>query len=329
VDLFNLLLNVALLASFLIVLSRSSYAVINGVTDISRSTGLAYTTLGFIFVSVSTSLPEAVVSLFATLEGEAGIAIGNILGSNIANACLILGLPIVYAYTLKTGSTKSLLQMRRSDLSSLFFGLFISSVLPLVLLRSARYGVYVGVALVVLFVVYSYHLSTHGIVTDLPNALDVGASRRVLLRGVVPSSLGIAGVVLGGYVIVYSASNLATAFNILGTLVGGTIVAVGTSLPELAISMKSIQEKRLDFALGNAIGSCFANLTVILGLVFIFSKVTVRMDAYFDLVFFSLLSNLIFWYFLSRGMLGLREGLVLLLIYAIFLTEFVGIFTLF
>jgi len=172
-------------------------------------------------------------------------------------------------------------------------------------------------------------LSTHGIVTDLPNALDVGASRRVLVKGVVRSSLGIAGVVLGGYVIVYSTSNLAAAFNISGTLVGGTIVAVGTSLPELAISMKSIQEKRLDFALGNAVGSCFANLTIILGLVFIFSKVAIRVDAYFDLVFFSLISNLVFWYFLSRGKLGLREGLVLLLIYAIFLTEFIGIFTLF
>jgi cation:H+ antiporter len=328
-DFLNIVINVALLAAFLVVLDRSSYAVINGVTDISRSTGLAYTTLGFIVVSVSTSLPEAVVSLFATLEGEAGIAVGNILGSNIANVCLILGLPIVCAYALRTGSTKSLLQMRAEELSSLFFGLFVSSMLPLVLLRSSRYGPFVGVALVGLFVVYGYQLSKKTIVTDLPEALDTYGSKKLLVKGICWAAAGIAGVILGGYVIVYSALNLASAFGVSGTFIGATVIAVGTSLPELAVSMKSIQQKRLDFALGNAIGSCFANLTIILGLVFIFSKVAIRVDAYFDLVFFSLISNLFFWYFLSRGRLGLREGLILLLIYAVFLTEFIGVFTLF
>lgn len=328
-SLFIILTNVALLGAFLVLLNRSSYAVITGTTDISRSTGISHTTLGFIFVSLSTSLPEAVVSLFATREGEVGIAVGNVFGSNIANVCLILGLPIVYAYLLKSGSTKSLLQMRTDELSSLFFGLFISSVLPLVLLRNTRYGPFVGLALVTVFLVYSYLLSRQKIVTDLPEALDTRRSRKLLAKGIGWSAAGIIGVILGGYVIVYSASNLATAFGLSGTFIGGTIVAVGTSLPELAVSMKSIQEKRLDFALGNAIGSCFANLTIILGLVFIFSKVAIRVDAYFDLVFFSLISNLFFWYFLSRGKLGLREGLVLLLIYAIFLTEFIGIFTFF
>jgi len=329
VDLLSILVNVALLVSFLIVLDRSSYAVITGVADISRSTGMAYSTLGFVFVALSTSLPEAVVSLFAVWEGEVGIAVGNVLGSNIANMCLILGFPITYAYLRKVGSTKSLLQMRNEDLSSLFFGLFISSVLPLVLLRGTWYGPYVGAVLVATFLVYSYHLSKTTIVTDLPDALDVDRSRKVLLRGIGWAAAGIIGVILGGYVIVHSASNLASVFALSGTFIGGTIVAVGTSLPELAVSMKSVQEKKLDFALGNAIGSCFANLTIILGFVFVFSKVTIRMDAYFSLVFFSLLSNLFLWYFLSLGRLGLREGLILLLIYAVFLTEFIGIFTIF
>jgi cation:H+ antiporter len=177
----------------------------------------------------------------------------------------------------------------------------------------------VGVALVGLFVVYGYQLSKKTIVTDLPEALDTYGSKKLLVKGICWAAAGIAGVILGGYVIVYSALNLASAFGVSGTFIGATVIAVGTSLPELAVSMKSIQQKRLDFALGNAIGSCFANLTIILGLVFIFSKVAIRVDAYFDLVFFSLISNLFFWYFLSRGRLGLREGLILLLIYAVFL----------
>jgi cation:H+ antiporter len=158
---------------------------------------------------------------------------------------------------------------------------------------------------------------------------DLGKVKRVLFKGIAWTIAGIAGVILSAYAIVLSASNLAVAFSLSGTFIGATIVAVGTSLPELAISLKSIQKNRIDFALANAVGSCFANLTIILGLFFTFSRVAIRIDAYFDLVFFSLISNLFLWYFLSRKRLGQKESGVLIMIYVIFLVEFVGLFTLF
>lgn len=327
-DQFNILINVALLAAFLILLDRSSYAVITGAAGISKSTRLRYSSIGFIYVALSTSLPEAVVSLYATLDGAVELAVGNVLGSNIANVCLILGLPIVYGCLSKItkGCSSSL---EKQELSSLFFGLFISSVLPLFILRSSKYGFLIGIVLITLFFAYSYYLTKISIVTDLPDASNARGVRRALVKGIFWTLIGIAGVILSGYAIVYSALNLATAFSLSETFVGATIVAVGTSLPEFAISVKSIQKNRMDFALANAIGSCFANLTIILGLVFVFSKVAIRMDAYFDLVFFSLMSNLFFWYFLSRGKLGAREGFVLLLIYVVFLIEFVGVFPIF
>ncbi|MEM2922179.1 MAG: sodium:calcium antiporter [Candidatus Bathyarchaeia archaeon] len=324
----HIAINAVILSVFLMLLDRSSYAVITGAADISRSTRIRYSSIGFIFVALSTSLPEASVSLFAAIEGAAGLAIGNVLGSNIANVCLIVGIPVLYGCLSKTGVAECRLTLPEQEYSSLFFGLFISSVLPLFMVRSTKYVPFIGVVLIAMFIIYSYHLSRSRTETCSSSDLPHGA-KRILLKGVAWATAGIAGVILSGYAIVLSASNLAAAFSLSGTLIGATIVAVGTSLPELAISLKSIQKNRIDFALSNAIGSCFANLTIILGLFFVFSRITIRIDAYFDLVFFSLVSNLFLWYFLSRRKLGPKESIALLMIYAIFLVEFVGVFTLF
>ena len=325
-DTLGILLNISILVVFLVLLDRSSYAVITGAEDISKSTRLRYSSVGFIFVALSTSLPEATVSLFAAIEDQAGLAIGNVLGSNIANVCLILGIPIFYGCLTKASGGCSL-NIGRQELSSLFFGLFISSVLPLFLLRGAKYGIYIGILLVFLFFIYSYNLSKRSFAAELMP--QVRGDRKTLTKGIAWTLIGISGVIVSGYAIVYGASNLAVAFSLSGTLIGATVIAVGTSLPELAISIKSIQKKRMDFAFANAIGSCFANLTIILGLVFIFSRLVIRIEAYFDLVFFSLISNLFLWYFLTRERLGLKESAFLILIYAVFLTEFIGAFTLF
>ncbi|MBS7651241.1 MAG: sodium:calcium antiporter [Candidatus Bathyarchaeia archaeon] len=324
-DPFHIVINVVILFIFLMLLDRSSYAVITGAYDISRSTRVRYSSIGFIFVALSTSLPEASVSLFAAIENEAGLAIGNVFGSNIANVCLIVGIPILYGCLSKTEISECRLTLPEHEYPSLFFGLFISSVLPLFMIRSAKYMPIIGVALIAMFIIYSYHLSRSGIDNHPSNGLT-HRTKWNLIKGVVWVTVGIAGAILSGYAIVISASNLAAAFSLSGTFVGATIVAVGTSLPELAISLKSIQRNRIDFALSNAIGSCFANLTIILGLFFIFSRITIKIDAYFDLVFFSLISNLFLWYFLSRRKLGPKESIILLIIYAIFLVEFVGIF---
>lgn len=325
----SILVNAMLLAGSLVALDRSSYAVITGAEDVSRSTRIGLGAIGFVFVAFSTSLPEISVALFAVLEGSVGLSIGNVLGSNIANVCLIVGLPVVYGCLSGIEPGRCSLNLRGGDASSLFFGLFISSVLPLLLVRSVRYSRLVGFALLLIFLLYSYRLSRPGGAADSQQPMGDRGMGKTLTKGVFFTVIGVAGVVASGYILVYSATNLAEAFSLSQTLIGATLIAVGTSLPELAVAFKSIQRGHMDFLLGNAVGSCFANLTVILGLTLIFAGPSVRMDAYFDLVFFSLISNLCLWYFLSRLSLRLKEGLVLLAIYAIFITEFIGLFTFF
>jgi len=328
-DNWNIVVNVVLLALFLVFLDRSSYAVITGAYDISKLTKLSYSSIGFIYVAFLTSLPEATVSLFAIPKGAVGIAVGNVFGSNIANICLVLGLPIVYSCAFKSTSPKCSLDLGRREFASLFFGLFISSVLSLFLLRGTRYVPFIGAVLIGIFIFYNYSLSKSSTNVGISTITQGGSFKRAFGKGMVWLFIGIVGVLISGYVIVYSALNLATAFSLSDTFIGATVIAVGTSIPELSISLKSIQTNRMDFALATAVGSSFANLTIIMGSVFIFSAITVRAEAYFDLVFFSLISNFFLWYFLTRGKLALKEGLILILIYIIFLSEFIGIYTFF
>jgi cation:H+ antiporter len=103
-------------------------------------------------------------------------------------------------------------------------------------------------------------------------------------------------------------------------VIGATIVAFGTSLPELATSLDATRKGHLDMALGNIVGSCFINITCILGVTLAGSTLRVNMTAFSDLVMFSLITNLLLWYFLSSEKISWREGAVLLFIYFMFLT---------
>ncbi|MBC7129810.1 hypothetical protein H5T51_01135 [Candidatus Bathyarchaeota archaeon] len=125
--------------------------------------------------------------------------------------------------------------------------------------------------------------------------------------------------VISAYLLVESASYLAVAFGIPPVVVGETIIAFGTSLPELVTSVNSVQRGHLDLALGNIIGSCFTNTTLILGATLVSSPFTLNMMAFTNLVIFSIIINLMLWYFLSSEKISWREGVVLLFLYVIFM----------
>jgi cation:H+ antiporter len=123
---------------------------------------------------------------------------------------------------------------------------------------------------------------------------------------------------------VNSASFIAGELGIPPVVIGATIVAFGTSLPELATSVDSVQKGHLDLALGNIVGSCFINITCILGVTLAASTLSVNMSAFSNLVMFSLMTNLFLWYFLSSERISWREGAVLLFMYLVFLATSFG-----
>jgi len=136
--------------------------------------------------------------------------------------------------------------------------------------------------------------------------------------------LGAVGVVVCAYFIVESASFLAASVGIPPVVIGATVVAFGTSVPELSTSIEAVKKGHLELGLGNIIGSCFMNITLIIGITLVTSTLTINMSAFSNVAIFSLITNLLLWYFLSNERVGRREGTVLLFLYALFLAISLG-----
>jgi cation:H+ antiporter len=122
--------------------------------------------------------------------------------------------------------------------------------------------------------------------------------------------------------VVDSASNIASMFGIAGSIIGATIIAVGTSLPELSTSLNAVRENHLRLGLGNTIGSCLTNLTLVLGFILLVSPYSINMDVYSTLLVFVLISTILLWIFLGgygRKKLERIEGVILLIVFVIFL----------
>ena len=310
--------NLFVLLGALAVLAKASDVVINNSVKVADVTGFGRTTIGFILVAFSTSLPELLVSVFAAIRQEAvGVAVGNVLGSNIANICLILGICFLLV-TLKCPKYACLYpSMARKEVKSLYFGLFVSSIIPLSLLYLEEASRFIGVILLTVFVVYLYQLSK---IRNIKEEGSLGPERQRLRKYALITLAGIVGVVATSYFIVDSASYVAKSVGIPPVIIGATIIAFGTSVPELATSIAATRKGHLDLALGNIVGSCFINVTCILGVTLVSSPLNVNMTAFSKLVIFSLITNVFLWYFLSNEKLTWREGAVLLFIYALFLT---------
>ena len=311
--------NALILVASLLALYKSSDWTITNSVKVADITGFGKTTIGFILVAFSTSLPELCVSIFAAIGQESiGVAIGNVLGSNIVNICLILGICLLILTLKSSNSVKLLPAMAKEEIGTLYFGLFVASIIPLTLLYIGYASQFIGIILLAVFVFYVYQLSK---IRNVKEEGALGEERQKLGKYTFLTFLGAAGVVVSSYFIVESASYIAEeVLRVPAVVVGATIVAFGTSLPELATSIDSVQRGHLDLALGNIIGSCFINITCILGVTLAASTLTVNMSAFSNLVMFSLITNLFSWYFLSSEKISWREGAVLVFMYFLFLT---------
>jgi cation:H+ antiporter len=319
----GLLANIIILLVALAALSKASDLTITHSINVASVTGLGKTTVGFILVAFSTSLPELFVATFAVLNPEnVGVSIGNVLGSNIVNICLILGVCFLLISLKYPEKSQVLPKMAKEELGSLYFGLFIASIVPLTLIYIGYASRFIGVILLALFIYYMFQLSKARTPTE--QSLS-GTEKNKLRRYVNLTILGAVGVVICAYFIVESASFLASSVGIPPVVIGATVVAFGTSVPELSTSIDAVKKGHLELALGNIVGSCFMNITLILGITLITSSVSsIVMSAFSNVAMFSLITNLLLWYFLSNERIGRREGTVLLFLYALFIAISLG-----
>ena len=317
-DFFNgFVLDGLILLGALLVLNKASGWAIENVVKVADISGFGKTTVGFLLIGLSTSLPELSVAFFSVGDPEAvGISIGNILGSNIVNVCLILGVCILYA-TLKHKQCIQFLPLLTGDeLKDLLFGLFMASVIPLILIYIGYASRIVGIGLLLFFAWNTYKMIKKKTVVE---EAGQGPEKTKLPRYLALTLVGLVGVVGSSYFIVESATNIAVGLGLSKLVIGATVIAIGTSLPELATSLIATKHDEINIALSNIIGSGIINLTLILGATLALTDFTVNISVYTELVVFSLIANMFLWYSLNGDKICEREGYVLVALYTIFL----------
>jgi len=251
------LLYLTLTAGFVLLILGGELLVRGGVR-LARIAGVPPLIIGITIVGFGTSMPELVAALQAALAGAPGLAVGNIVGSNIANILLILGVAAVL-----TPITVSPETVRRD-------GTLVVATAVL-LLAASLFGVLgrpVGIAFIAGLGAYMWFLLRHGRVPDeaLPDGIEVRKGpREIALSGLI-TAIGIAVVIAGGRLLVDGAVELARLLDVSEAVIGLTVVAVGTSLPELATTLMAVLRKAPDIALGNVLGSNVYNILGIGGI---------------------------------------------------------------
>jgi cation:H+ antiporter len=325
----DIVLALILLIIFLIVLDQCSHMTITNVLKISDVTGLRKTTVGFFLLAFSTSLPELSVAFIASLRSDAALSAGNVIGSNIVNICLIVGLAALLVDLKRSSNTSMVPSFAKEDLGGLYFGLFVASIIPLSLVYLVSANWVVGLLLILVFVFYIFQSFMR---IKLPSEEIVNVSeqtRREFRLYAALTVLGVVGIAISAYFIIESAVTLAESVGMSKTLIGATVIAFGTSLPKFFIDVKAFRRGHSALAFGDIVGSSFLNMTLILGITLLLpamigSALTMNIQVFQNLVVFSLIANLFLWYFLSMGRLGWREGAILIFIYVLFLATSFG-----
>ncbi len=313
-----------LLITGLTMLIVTSGIVISNIIAVSDKRRLKKSVLSFLLVAFSTSLPELFVALNAISIGNMSVSLGDILGSNITNIALIIGVSAI-AYSLNRRNERKI-ELDKEDVREFTTGLMLLSVTLLSLLYLEYVSRLVGILLLAVFFAYSSAL----IRKRKQDSYDSsnGNAKQKIGKELLLLTAGIAGVILGARLTLESAIDIAVSFGVPASLIGATLVAFGTSLPELVTATRAAYSGHLEISLGEMVGSCFLNSTLILGLLLTFTPFGVSLLVLSGLILFSVVSNLLLWYFLENGRMGRREGAILLTLYLINLLTVLGILVL-
>lgn len=309
-----LVFSLALLVIFSFLLIKGTEFLVDALDRLSRTTKLGKFALTSILVALATSLPELFICLAAALEKEQTLALGNILGSNIANLSLVIG-----GATLIGGSLSIFGDFYKKDL----LAVFLAALLPIFLLLDNTLSRVDGLLLLLVFGVYNYTIlaekrprKVRGEGTGILRRLNKSGTK----KQVAWVFLGAAVVLFSADMIVKIASDLAKEMNVSLMLIGLFVVAIGTSLPELSFSIGAARKKQVAMIFGDLIGSVVANATLILGLTALINPIRVQnIQVFYTATAFFVIIFLMFWYFVkTKRKLERWEAAVLIAVYVLF-----------
>ena len=285
--------------------------LVDGASGLSESFGVSPLFIGLTVVAFGTSAPELAVSISAAMKGSGSIAISNVIGSNIANIALVIGFSAILTPLAISKTTV------RKELP---FNILISFALMAMLLRGAKYGLdrYDGFVLIIFLIIFmEYTLMMAKSDRErkkLENTTNLSEEdnekiRKIRIKNGILTLIGLAMVVFGADMTVNSATEIALQLGISEALVGLTMIAIGTSLPELVTSVTAILKKQDDLAIGNIVGSNIFNICLILGISSIIKPIGVIVDHYWaDILFMSMLAVFLLITTMKKSKITRLEG---------------------
>lgn len=307
-----------------VLLIKGADLFVEGSSSVAKIFKVPTVIIGLTIVAMGTSAPETSVSISAALQGANEIAVSNVVGSNFFNLLVVVG---VCALLQPINITKSLIKRDYPYsifatvliLAFLVIGLFVSGQPQLTRIN--------GIILLAAFVFYLVILIRFTLISIATgHKVDVEEVKtRSLPVSIIFIVIGLAGVIYGGDFVVNSATAIATTFGMSNTLIGLTIVAIGTSLPELVTSIVAAKKGEADLALGNVIGSNIFNLLLVLGISSTVHTIKVEFDSIIDTSLLLIVNVVVLAIVLKKkSSIGKGVGVFMILMYVVYTGYIIG-----
>ncbi|WP_066059744.1 calcium/sodium antiporter [Robertmurraya korlensis] len=307
-----------LIVGFALLIKGADFFV-EGASKIAQALHVSPLLIGLTIVAFGTSSPEATVSIVAALEENAGVAIGNVVGSNIFNITFVVGLTAILN-PLKVANETIRKEIPFTLLASTALLILISDIHLQSLSANfiTRSDGLIFLLFFAVFLYYIFEVARHS--RDQLMKESVTAEKPSWGKNILFTIGGLAAIIFGGDLTVNNAIDIAYSFGMSETLVGLTIVAIGTSLPELITSITAAIKKQSEIALGNIVGSNIFNILFVLGAASVISPLAVDPKIFIDVVLMMILTIVLLIFSRTNSRIGKFEGIFLAVSYIVYMT---------
>lgn len=305
----------------IILLIKSADYLVDGASSLAKRLGVSTLVIGLTIVSLGTSLPELIVNIIASLQGSSEIAFGNILGSNMSNTLLVLGvISLISVLDFKKDTVKQ-------EIPFSFFGVLLLLIFFFINFARETVGNYLsrinGLVLIgffIMFLSYVFRIIKRDrkLKKEASNIEIKEYSYFIISLMIIG---GLVGLFYGGKWTVDGAVKIAAFFGLSEFLISATIIAIGTSLPELVTCVVAVIKKNQDLAVGNIIGSNIFNIFFVLGVTSIIKPLEIMNYLYLDLILLLFVTLLLFLFMFIGGKNKLNkwQGLIFVIIYLFYI----------
>lgn len=318
----------------LISLVKGSDYLVSSSSSLARNFGVSDLLIGLTLVSIGTSLPEFLTAVFASIDGFSGIIVGDVVGSNICNIALILGFSsILYPVDLtKVGHpANSENRFKKSKSYRDYIIMIIASILFFLFSLNGEIYFIEGIIFLSFFICYMYLLVRNEkdiLIYDTlgdPTNQTMGTRQKKgnLAKTFFIFIISLLFILLGANLTVDGAKGIAVLLGVSDELIAMILIAVGTSLPEFAVTLSSLKKKNTSIALGNIIGSNIFNILFIIGISSIINPIIVSVDSRFVAMPFMLITSFMLLFILRDQKIRRYEGVLLFFVYIIFLYAYI------